>query len=326
MSTKRNLGIDLAEKGNYEEALALFLSAYEDGDLAAINDAGVVYERTKEFEKAKECYMTFASLGNEVSMYNLANFYRNGIAVNRNPLFAAKLYLKAARKGYSEGYFKLAEMLLYGEGLKVNVKKAFEYLKQGYKLEKQNGNSDCTVELGCYYEFGRAVKKSERMAAKYYKEAAEKNCATAMYNLAYSYKRKKNAKRYANEIVKLFNKAIEQDYPDAYAGLAYLYIEGDIVEKDMEFYEYLIQKSIEKKSLKGMLLRAWDCFSGELGSVRIEEGKDLIALYIASDYKFKSDYDYLYQSVKNDYPDIIDWEALESDPLGLENINKSHEC
>lgn len=328
MSEKRNLGIDLAKKGNYEEAMALFDKAMLDGDLLAINDAGVIFERQGRYLKASTCYALCGSLGTPVSIYNLANFYRHGSGVKQSYQIAARLYLRAAKLGYPTGYFQLAEMLFYGQGYKKDKKRALRFLKKGYKLEKKSEEHfNCTAQLGYYYESGTVVKASIRKAMKYYKEAADKGCPTAMYNLALCYMGKKNAKRYSKTIISLLTKATEENYPDAFAELARIFLEGKITEKDDDLYRYWGSLAFKKKSMRGLLYRAEDCFSGKLGEGRIDEGEYVLSLFLACHYEYKSDYNWLYNRIKSKYPDIIDWEALENDPHAYaERENSKYDC
>ena len=55
------------------------------------------------------------------------------------------------------------------------------------KKEADAGNMEAQFDLGVCYELGSNIRKSDRLAAKYYKMAADQGHVDAQFNLALCY-------------------------------------------------------------------------------------------------------------------------------------------
>lgn len=51
MSKIREVGVDLAKENKYSEAMYLLEKAAAKGDIGAVNDIGVIYERKEEHQQ-----------------------------------------------------------------------------------------------------------------------------------------------------------------------------------------------------------------------------------------------------------------------------------
>ena len=73
---------------------------------------------------------------------------------------------------------------MYGNGVRTNYKKAFEYLSKA--AEKGDDMEDIT-QLGVLYEKGKGVKRNYQTALKLYQKAAEQQNAWAYLRIGYCY-------------------------------------------------------------------------------------------------------------------------------------------
>lgn len=151
---------------------------------------------------------------------------------------AIEIFLKYPNDGESQ-YF-LGKAYLYGMGLEINEKKAFEYAK----LSALNNNPSGLNLLGVMYEYGNGIAKDELQALMYYKQAANLDDTKAMMNIAHMYQHGIFIKKDFHEALYWYNKAYDKGllFALAYIGDLYMYDLKDD-EKALENYLILEQRN-----------------------------------------------------------------------------------
>jgi TPR repeat protein len=89
-------GIAASERGDFETALRLFRSAAEQGDAAAQNNLGFMYESgrgvAQDYQEAVKWYRLAAEQGNAIAQSNLGVVYSEGKGVAQDYREAVKWY------------------------------------------------------------------------------------------------------------------------------------------------------------------------------------------------------------------------------------------
>ena len=99
--------------------------------------------------------------------------------------------------------------------------------------QAESGDVDAMVMVANCYNGGMHVEKSDKLAYKYYKMAANKGDVEAVNNLGYLYYRQKNYK----EAEKYFKQAADMGHANAMFGLGTLYFETGNNEEGKRYYE-----------------------------------------------------------------------------------------
>ena len=108
-----------------------------------------------------------AKKGNGDAQLRLAEMYRTGDGVEKNPQEALKLYNMSAENGSCEAHYFLAEAYRYGEGVEKNFEKSLEL----YKLAAKGGNHDAMSELGFMYYRGDGAERDYNEAYYWFKKS-----------------------------------------------------------------------------------------------------------------------------------------------------------
>ncbi len=137
------------------------------------------------------------------SMYMIGKMYEEGLGVEQNSEHALYWYKQAAGDVYEEYYEfcrkydypiikkqgdetaqeRLGEIYYFGEIVKQDYKKAYEY----FQKSSDQGNSYSQLYLGMMYYYGYFVEKNTFEAFFYYKRAADQGIGLAMYLVASMY-------------------------------------------------------------------------------------------------------------------------------------------
>src|ERR1044071_81792 len=88
-----------------------------------------------------------------------------------------------AETGNPSAQYALGWRFEDGEGVKRNLKQAFEW----YRKAGEKGDLDAQVRLGEFYASGLGTSQDFKESVVWYRKAAEKGSAIAQYNLAISY-------------------------------------------------------------------------------------------------------------------------------------------
>ena len=112
--------------------------------------------------------------------------------------------------------YRLGLALLDGVTAKRDTKKALEWLKKSAKL----GEPRAYRELGFLYDRGEAgLKKSPRLAARYYLRAARQNLPDAQYNIGVMYENGEGIDQDVVSAYMFYTLAIDNDF-GTFAGTA----------------------------------------------------------------------------------------------------------
>lgn len=145
----------------------------EDG--ASCMDLAQTYRSEGNEEKAFECYMKAAEMGDTDAYYNVANAYLNGEGVERDFDKAFEWYQKASDSGDTYAKLKLAECYKRGAGCERDYAAAMALYQQvaGHKSLKRYSCVDVAeYEIGNMYLKGLGVEVDLRKAYDYFKLAA----------------------------------------------------------------------------------------------------------------------------------------------------------
>ena len=248
----RDLAVKLAKQGKYKEAANILCEAAESGDVLAINDLGVIFEKMKDYDNAFKCYTEIMIRGYGIGYRNLGNLYMYGNGARQDSSIAIRLFEIAGEKGNADCYYKLFKIFTEGlGGVKSDENRAVEYLKKGAKLEHNSPDEEgCTVTLQYLYETGSIVKKDIKKCFltnlngyKFGKSATE-------YNLALCYLFGKGTKPNVEKGMELMKQSAEHHYFDAYYRLARLAFEGEIIPRNVALFKEYFTKALNAKSYK----------------------------------------------------------------------------
>ncbi len=157
---------------------------------------------------------------------------------------AIELLLKAIDYDQSSyPYFLLGRTFLYGaNAIEADPEKGIAYLKQA--LEK--GAAHAGLFLGYYYCYN-APEKDILEGEAYFKKAATYNNNDAKYELRklHIYQENFDLSQKLQSLEALVELA--ENYPKAYVDVAYQYLAGTIVDKDLEKAHQFLEKSIAGK-------------------------------------------------------------------------------
>ena len=308
MQKKREFGVKLAEEGDLKSAEVIISDLAKKGDVDALNDLGVVFEKQCKYKKAFACYVQAAVLGSVTAIYNIGHMLERGLGVEIDVAKAMQHYARAMDLGYPEAFYKMAMLLdRYGEH---EDKEIIELLEKGSDLEKNfKGLYSCSAELGCRYEFGKGVEENIDKALEYYEKAASKGCTLAMFNAGLKYLGREG---YTEKGIEYLTKAAELGYPDACAELAIAYYNGDVVEKDIALSMYYLNQGRKLNSPRARLYYIDFGLSGDI-NVSKEELENELKTFLS--HEWANNYDWLYGQIKEGHKDGLDWEKIENNHL-----------
>ena len=311
MKNQRLFGVELANAGNYQEALHIFEECARNGNIHAINDAGVIYDKRGDYKTAMMFYQLAAVYGSATAIYNIGKLFEYGRGVLKSDAAALLYYRRAASLKCSYAYFKFAEFYRTGRAVKKDEVRAFNILKMGEKLERKTKTEfSSTVQLGYYYENGIGTKVNYRRALKCYKNASKKGSGLGSYNAGIICLKLNRG----NEAIECFQRAASQKYYDAYAALAIEYINGRVVKKNSKLACEFVALAANKGSWKGMITYADFCLGGEISDPDFKKAKKWLARYLLFSGEYYEDYLESYNILKDGYRNLIDWADLERDP------------
>ena len=168
------------------------------------------------------------------------------------------------------------------KGIEFWEKKDYEHAVECFKEGDKAGDADCTEYLGLCYQWGHGVDTDLQKAAFYNEKAAKAGVPMAMYDTGLNYERGQGVQQDIKRALSWLEKSAESEHPDAClelgniycwglygveqdqnkslkyyqqgaelgenrskTGLAEFYIEGKIVEKDLEKAKKLYQEAFD---------------------------------------------------------------------------------
>ena len=245
--------------------------AAENGNASAMLEIGFAYLYGKEgvaerdLAKAEEYFNQALSIGGveaETALGNLhtriaAEAYQSGdtealeLANERRLAY----FQSAAQKGSGSAMYFLADMYQHGDYVETDLQKAVEL----YQEATTAGDIDAAIRLAQIYaddsEAGLGEAQPEE-AAKYLRTAIDLGSETAGLQLADLIKNGKLGvtSELFQEAVSLYEQALADGYLRAAVGLSNLYMDGVLVERDLEKAEQYgltaleLEKTVESDS------------------------------------------------------------------------------
>ena len=141
-----------------------------------------------------------------------------------------------AKENVDEAELSPTQMTILGNeyfngsnGKKKNHAEAMKW----YRKAAEKGNANALFRMGYMYENGKSVKKDYAEAMKWYRKAAEKGHAEAIFCIGFLYLLGNGVKHDYSLAMKCFKKANEKGYARAAYWVGYMYENGDGVEKDL---------------------------------------------------------------------------------------------
>lgn len=311
----RDKGVALAEEGNLQGAELFLKRAIDNGDLLAINDLGVVYERKEDYESALDCYLRASKYGLGIAMCNIGNMFENGLGVDQSYIKAIKYYQKAIKHKCSFACHSLATLYRLGRGVEKNEKLALSLNIKGAKLERKTPEQCINaVELSYFYDKGIGTKYNKRKAFKYALLAAKKNDPVGLYNVAECYLYGKGTFKNIKKAKTLLLKAIKLGYGDAFYKLSEFYEKGLGVKQDFEAAGLWLVEAIKHNSFRAYLKYADMCLAGQIDSIC---PRTILASEVIADFLLEIDSSYIdeleeYQELKKKYIDALPWDDIET--------------
>ncbi len=148
--------------------------------------------------------------GSEEAAYRLAEAYRWGIGVPRDPKGAVNLYRLAAKEGHARGQFALGICLERGIGTEPDIAGALEM----YEAAANAGYPPAQCNLGAFYEYGVGVSDTS-VAVAWYTRASNAGLPEAHCRLASCYERGIGTEKDPVKAEQLYEAAAEAGYPYA---------------------------------------------------------------------------------------------------------------
>lgn len=186
-----------------KEALAFCRRAVNAGDVEAIVDLGLAYEKgwgvDRDEKKAAELYQKALAQGCRSAEIRLEELkpdvqYLRGVACMegrtcpRDFALAREWFEKASGQGHVDATCRLAELLQNGLGGGVDIKRAISL----YEQADAGGSASAAVDLGFIYFQGRKAEKDFDKARAYYERACagfEKSPDAEKWHAVYGYYR-----------------------------------------------------------------------------------------------------------------------------------------
>ncbi len=169
---------------DYQQALADYQLAAQQGDPVGQFNLGLIYEKGKgypvDFIKAKALYTQAANQGHSGAMVQLAGLNFNGLAGPRDQALALEWYNKAAALNDNDALYQLGLLSETGVATELNFVNAQKY----YQESAAKGNIKAKLALARMYQYGLGVKKDMQQAVILYKEVAALSNPYAQYQLA----------------------------------------------------------------------------------------------------------------------------------------------
>jgi hypothetical protein len=159
-------------------------------ELAELATAHYNGERGVELDKAKASalWKAAAEMGDTNAQYSYAMSLKSGEGTadgNPRPVAAARELIALAERGHPWAQFALADMLIKGEGVKVNEEEALVL----FKISAQNGVAPALFNIGNMYSEGKGtgVAPNETTACEWYAKASDAGDPMAMFTLGTRY-------------------------------------------------------------------------------------------------------------------------------------------
>jgi enhanced entry protein EnhC len=174
-----------------------------------------------------------------VADYYLGRLFLYGYGQLKNNNVALRYFKKSAEKGYLPAVLLMAKYELLHEK---NPEKAVGWFKQA----ATDGDISSQLFMAAAYQYGLGVKQNADVATKYYIDAAKNGNPIAQYALAEHFLESKHSSNYKLGVIWL-TKAANSGNPKALTKLGSLYVQGKLVDQDLDKAIELLNKAVSDK-------------------------------------------------------------------------------
>lgn len=150
--------------------------------------------------------------------------------------------IKKKKKETPEKVFLTGLNYLRGKGVKKNEKKAFRFIKEAADLN----HIKAQAHLGLLYERGIGHKRDIGQAVFYYTKGCDRDNGWACSNLARKYDRGIGVEKDKKKAAELFKKGCKFEHPDGCAGYGWLLYHGQQFQKDEKKGIKLLQRGCKE--------------------------------------------------------------------------------
>lgn len=195
-----------------------------------------------------------AEEGDPVAQFKLGTIYKDGKDVKQSYQDAFEWYKKSSKQGNVDAQRELGNLYMSaGENNKNMQSKYYKEASKWYKRAAKQGDINAQCNLGKMYSSGKGVEQNYSVAFEWFKKAAEQGNAEAQYELSCLYniadsQHDGNQNNHSNEVFKWLKKAAEQGNAKAQNKLGDMYVEGEVVEKNVQEGIKWIKNAAEQKN------------------------------------------------------------------------------
>ena len=236
---------------DYSKAIYWYIESANQGNVYAQNNLGRIYELgveiQQDFEKALYWYGKAVELNNSFAENNLARMYKKGYGVEVNIETAIYWYQRAVEHGNNYSKYNLGVIYEDEEYSCFDIDKAIYW----YNQAAEDGNDFAQNNLGRIYDIGHGVEQNFDKAMYWYNAAIQNNNYLAQYNIAVMYEEGRGVEKNIDTAKKLYLKSIEMyesidddEFPDPYYKLGYLYYRDQDYKKAKENFEKALDLGI----------------------------------------------------------------------------------
>lgn len=162
-----------------------------------------VLDKQELYNEAVAWYRKAAQQGYAAAQNSLGYAYEWGQGIEMNMQDALRWYHQAAEQGYAQAQNNLGTMYDHGKGVDNNEKQATYW----YQKAAEQGNSTAQRNLGLMYSKGSGVKQNDETAFQWYLKAASQENPHAQYSVGMSYFSGKGVESDQNKARTWFEKA-----------------------------------------------------------------------------------------------------------------------
>ena len=227
-------GYEAFQRGDYDEARAIWSELAYDGDVDAQFNLGTLYENgfgvEEDAEQAARWYRAAAARRVDLARLALARLQRTGALEPEPDEDQIKLLETAARRGLAEAQYELGVAYDRGLGVTQNHATAAGW----YQRAAEQGLTDAQYNLATLFDEGLGTPRDFEQARDWYMRAADAGEAKAMNNLGYIYEKGLTGRRDYGKAVVWYRHAAQMGLAIAQSNLAALHYLGRGVPRDFE--------------------------------------------------------------------------------------------
>lgn len=170
------------------------------------------------------------------------------------------ILLDQANNGDVHAMYKIGEVYLYGEGVLVDKKQAFEWILKA----ANRGHSHAQATVSLMFAMGEGIDSSDKNAFQYALKSAESNNPYGLCVLADYYFQGVGTKKDSQKALDCLLKAVQMEYIPAYRSLGIAYLLGDpsIADPEESFKWAKIAAQEGDASAQSLLSMLYTCGIG----------------------------------------------------------------